>query len=814
MASLKILVPDATTNYVKNPSFRYDTGGYTAVGSTLTRVLTRARFGIASMKVVTNGAAIGEGFHYRLTWLTGIQSPITASVYLRGTGKVRLRLVDNNSGMTYLSDDAFLTDERWTRLSVSGRCSGGNDIRIYVETNDNAAKALTFYVDGVQLEPKPYETTYCDGDQIGCSWNVLKHGSLSTRVSNTRSGGRFIELASCDREEENLYVTVLTGMGVAPIRNNIQSYADAPGSYYQNTKTLDRSITVVFHAKSPDATGIKEKSLRDLHQLRNTLYDIIRPDKVTGGEEFILSYQDGDFPIYIGARYESGLEGEWDVRNRWKQSFPVRFIAVSPYMTDDNQEVATLNFKESGTVNYIAQRSSGVWSEMNGGLSSYVRQFAIGARGQLFAVGEFLKANNKAAATDPLITVDYVSYWDGTQWQYMSTGANGVVHSVAVAPNGDVYVTGAFTSIGGVAANRIAKWNGTAWSALGTGLNGTGRAVKIGPDGTVYVGGDFTTAGGFTAYYCAWYDGTWHSMGTYRGFNAAVYTIEISPDGSNVYLGGNFTDEYSNPGTIASDYVASYDPLLNTFANMGSVAFNSYVSRLFLAPSGRLYACGNFTACGSQTMMYLTYWNGVAWYDMGAGANGPVTDIHVATDGTVLVVGAFTRIGSAEADGVGFWNGTTWASMDISPSGSGKAVIRDQYGNIFVSFDGTLSDYSKHTTVENPGNAEVPANFYVYGPGNLRWIENQTTKKRIYIELDVLNGEEVFINCATGEIRSSVRGDVSYSLLSGSDFRAWKLVKGDNDIACMMLDDVSATLQLSFQTRQWGADSTVMAESL
>ncbi len=74
------------------------------------------------------------------------------------------------------------------------------------------------------------------------------------------------------------------------------------------------------------------------------------------------------------------------------------------------------------------------------------------------------------------------------------------------------------------------------------GLNGAGFAIAIAPNGNVYVGGTFTTAGGKTVGYCAYYDGAnWQTMGNELGLNAGVLSIAISKDGSQVYLGGTFT---------------------------------------------------------------------------------------------------------------------------------------------------------------------------------------------------------------------------------------------------------------------------------
>ena len=151
------IVPDATTNYVTNPNFRNNTTGWNVVGATITRTLEKARFGIASGKVVTSGSVMNEGTYCRLNSLTGISQPCTGSIYVLGAGKVRARLRDGG-GTSWSSEVVNLSPTQWTRLSTSGYLTGTNDVRLYVETADATAKALTFYVSGLQIELKPYAT--------------------------------------------------------------------------------------------------------------------------------------------------------------------------------------------------------------------------------------------------------------------------------------------------------------------------------------------------------------------------------------------------------------------------------------------------------------------------------------------------------------------------------------------------------------------------------------------------------------------------------------------------------------------------------
>lgn len=812
-ATLRICVPEATENYIANPSIRFDTTGWSAVGSTVTRTLDRARFGVAALKLVTNGLALNEGAYFKVTTLANIQDYITVSVYLRGTGRVRIRLNEQLGGQ-WASLPIMLTDTRWTRLEVTGRCTGKNDVRLYIETADNTPKAITFYADGAMMEKKPYATTYCDGDQPGCEWAVMENGSISSRSAYTRAGGRWITVMGPERNFPDLYMTVVGGMGVAPITNQTQPYADSPGAYYQRQKVNERIVTFTFHATHTDLSGKSCVSLQHLHALRQVLYDIIKSDKTAGDEEFLVEYQDGSYPMYIRLRYDGGLEGEWDIRNQWINSFPVRFLAVSPYFTDDNQDVAQLSFRSTLIVNGAAQRKSGVWSDMNGGFDTFIRQMAIGKRGELYAVGDFTKANYRTTAIDPQIPVNYVTYWDGIQWQKMGVGANNIVWCVAVAPNGDIYVGGAFTSIGGVACNRVAKWSSGAWSALGSGLGATVRSIAVSPNGDVYVGGLFTTAGGGNARSCARWDGSsWHSMGNYLGLNSTVFAISISKDGNTIYLGGSFTDEYGSPGVLSLLGVARYSVATNFFEQMGN-GVNGIVYAMDISSSENVYIGGAFTLSGTETMLNISYWDGTRWNSLGAGMNNDVYGIDVSDDGTVIAAGNFDRAGSVDVGKVAYWNGATWLPMDVFFPNYGFGLIRDRYGNIYVGFSGSTMNYAAITLVTNPGTAEVPPKFYIVGPGELAWIENQTTKRRLYFDLTIIPSEEIFIDCATGQAISSVRGDVSYTLLSGSDIRAWKLSPGENKISCMMLHDVNASMQISFATRHWSADATERSESI
>lgn len=820
-ARIKILVPEATTNYIQNPSFRFDTTDWNAVGSNIARTQNYALYGIASLQVITAGLALREGVYYRVSSLAGINSPITVSAFARGKGTVHIRLYEG-LGKEWVSDPVSLYADQWTRLEVSGYTTGKNDLRLYVET-DGDARAITFYIDGCQMELKPYATTFCDGSQPGCRWNILESASNSSRDAYTRLGGRWLELAGPCRENDDIYVTLINGLGMASVQNNIQSWSQTPGSFYQNFKIGDRSLSLAFTTKNKKLGIVKDTSLEKLHELRQQLIDLFKPDLNDRDEPFLLSYQDGKRELFLPVYYDGGLEGTWDIRNPWVNTFPISFLAVDPLLYENNYHSQELTFREDKLLNNVVAREDGKWNHMNYGASGAVSDLEIGKLGQIFAGGALTIANNSALAVDPLLVVNYITYWDGTKWNRLGTGANNNIFSVAVAPNGDVYVTGLFTTIGGIAANRIAKWNGSAWSALGTGLDSDGYIVKVAPNGDVYAGGDFSNAGGIVAHKVARWDGSsWHPLGAFLGVDNDVYSIVISKDGSNVYLSGQFANEHG-VGTNLLLRVARYDPVTDLIYAMGS-GFSDNATELVLSPSGVLYACGDFLYSGTTLVNKIARWNGTAWIPLDAGVSGGnISSFDVSADEQLIVVGTFTSASGIPANRVALWNGSNWVHLDILLGGGiinpGPSSVIFSRNDIYIAGDGfntggAKSILSALNYVTNLGTAEVPPVIYIYGPGYLRWIENQTTGKRVYMNLTILDDEEVFIDFGAGKIWGAARGDLVHSILPGSDFSDFTLVPGENKMAVLMTNDVGSKMYMYYRPRHWSADATIDAEPL
>jgi hypothetical protein len=205
----------------------------------------------------------------------------------------------------------------------------------------------------------------------------------------------------------------------------------------------------------------------------------------------------------------------------------------------------------------------------------------------LYAGGNVLARMN-AALGDPISWTNITTLGSGqtirAMLQFDPDGSGPIPTSVLVG--------GTFTTIGGIAANRIAYYTPSTntWGTIGSGFNGPVNAFALfdfdgnGPGTTRLVaGGEFTTAGGVPASRLAYWDGVqWFPMPD-GGPNGPVYALAAQNQLTN------------NP------------------------AFS------------RLYVGGAFSAVGSRPCANVAYWQnttpGVLWSDMSQGVNGAVTAI-------------------------------------------------------------------------------------------------------------------------------------------------------------------------------------------
>lgn len=267
---------------------------------------------------------------------------------------------------------------------------------------------------------------------------------------------------------------------------------------------------------------------------------------------------------------------------------------------------------------------AGSWSSISSGfVGTEIRTVAVAPNGILYVGGVFTSIGGVAATnvtsynpatgtwaavgagiaaggvTSLAISGTNIYAAVESQGVYKSTGGNfssigtasgGDAQSLAIDAAGNLYAGGAFTSIGGVTAARIARYNGVTWFPLGSGLNNSInlRAMSFDNRGLLYVGGDFTTAGGITTPTgsAVWNGSAWVYPDIIPAATAHMYGALALPNGQ-FYQGTINGGSAIGPGTTTvtnTGTAKTYPTLVIKGPSSGTARIYSLVN----ATTGRL----------------------------------------------------------------------------------------------------------------------------------------------------------------------------------------------------------------------------------
>jgi uncharacterized delta-60 repeat protein/uncharacterized repeat protein (TIGR01451 family) len=232
-------------------------------------------------------------------------------------------------------------------------------------------------------------------------------------------------------------------------------------------------------------------------------------------------------------------------------------------------------------------------------------------------------------------------------------GADDFITSIALLPNGQMLIGGAFTSFNGSNRTSIARLNSDgsidpSFNVGVPGISGTIWAIAVQSDGNILIGGEFTSVAGFSRPYIARLNGTNGVLDT--SFNptanspdGVVQAITVMPSGQIVIAG-----QFTHLGATPLNHLAQLNPNGTADAsfnnNLGS-AFDQTVWTLAQA-GGKLLAGGDFTVFGGIPRNRIVRLNANGSIDSsfnpGSGASDTVLSISPQSDGTIYVGGQFT----------------------------------------------------------------------------------------------------------------------------------------------------------------------------
>jgi WD40 repeat protein len=162
----------------------------------------------------------------------------------------------------------------------------------------------------------------------------------------------------------------------------------------------------------------------------------------------------------------------------------------------------------------------------------------------VYVGGSFAHAQTRAGASVNRTDLAAFNLSTGALLASWSANTNGTVRSLA-SDGSFLYVGGTFGTVGGLAQADLARVSLTTGAVDGgfrPRLNGGVLALQVG-GGAVYAGGDFSFAGGVSQHFLAKFNAA--TGAKFAAYTAAtdgqVNALALSPDGTRLAVGGNFT---------------------------------------------------------------------------------------------------------------------------------------------------------------------------------------------------------------------------------------------------------------------------------
>lgn len=326
----------------------------------------------------------------------------------------------------------------------------------------------------------------------------------------------------------------------------------------------------------------------------------------------------------------------------------------------------------------IARWDDGTWHPLSTGVGTdamgLVHVIRV-APGSVYAAGMFDQLGPWGASSYPRWG-NIARYHEATEtWLPLGDGTDRAVRGISIAPNGDLYCVGEFTTAGDTPAQGIARWDGERWHDVGGSLGPRARAlaIHVTDAGIVYVGGFFDSAGGEPVSYIARWDGTrWQGLG--GGVDNLVTTI-AEHDGK-LYVGGAFT--HADGKTV--NRIAVWDGRAWSALGQGLGGPEMSHVRCIEVDIDQLYVTGSYTHAGGYPVGYVATWDGSAWHSLGSGVNNQ-TKVALLHDGALWVGGNFTRAGDKDIAYVATWNkpGKNTVTFDRLRARRGPSGVRVEW---------------------------------------------------------------------------------------------------------------------------------------
>jgi hypothetical protein len=813
---IQIVVPTPGTNVCTNPSFEEGTVGWTNTGGTVTRQTDRAFYGIACGRIQSDSGGNG-GSYFNTSW-SGATVCTVSFAYQQQSGdafgarvEVSFRDGSNNIVGIYVRNLRRGNTTKWHQFAATFQPpSTATQVRLTI-TGAGGGTQTTVWLDGVQIEPLPYATTFIDGTQQGCTWTGVAHRSVSTRSATTRAGGRPMSL-----KQFGLTVTALIGFAAAPTSPIVVPYAQIGGADYQQSLTPMRTLTIA---------GVWEHISRaQLINDRRALHSAVRPEATVPQQPvrmFIRRRAEHDIDqadaIVVDAVYAGGLEGN-QTTDFGIETAAMTFNVYLPYAalgTSLGTTTQALAGTTTQTLNYFFARDYRDGSVLPnpaanpGGVINVVHVTWEGRIlvGGTFGIREF------DPVTSTFITVD-----DG----------GGAFVPANVTAISTLNMGGGTTLIMvGQATSPYLGYNDSWLPSIGQKgnfssfyVNGPVYALKFEPSTyLMWIGGNFTAIGNTVGtaissrniIYYDWnpsHGGAW-GPSIASSMSGQVGVIETAP-GWPVFIGAGQTGSaISAVNSVTTLGLAQYTIGVGWQAVGGGVqGGGGFVVDMEFGADGALYVGGIFTTAAGTSIpvSHLAKWNGFTWSPVGSGVSAQGVGALKRIPEGMLVAGNFNTAGGKAVGGTALWTGSTFLRYDIETYPTAQGIFTLDYSAPYLVGGGNFTTnllIPGTTTVNVPGN-EVAFPRVTFtaanANGSITSLRNWATGQVLYFDLVTVPNEVLTLQTgASFEFTSNLRGDLR-AVLYGSDPRAFRLNPGDNRIQLTALNVTTTLERFSYHT--------------
>jgi uncharacterized delta-60 repeat protein len=328
-----------------------------------------------------------------------------------------------------------------------------------------------------------------------------------------------------------------------------------------------------------------------------------------------------------------------------------------------------------------------------------IRAIAVQPDGRVLIAGGFIAyggvSRRKVARLNPDGSLD-TSFDPGL-------GANAIVHSMALLPDGRILLGGEFVSFNGVACNRLIRLDDQGNidpsfdPALGP--NGPVRSVAVQPDGRILIAGTFTTCSGGARRNVARLeaDGSLDdSFGQESGADDDVHAIGLQQDGSVLVVGAfNDINGFARHGVCRLRASGAVD---EGFCPAPPTGANGSVYDIDVISGDRILVVGVFTEYGRWTRKYvmrlLPDGDTDLSFALSSSFNGSVNQCIGMVGDQVLIRGYFSRYGTTDRRQVALLNSSGELDQEFDPgSRMNGSVYAVAVQNEMVFVAGTFTSY-------------------------------------------------------------------------------------------------------------------------